>query len=141
VLVAVGHNVKNFDAKHFLPHIENNNMHDDSCCIIGFSDTLHFFKIHQPKLPGGFNQKNLVNTFLPEFQYRAHDAIHDVLVLSALQMACKFSNHIQQFSFTKAWVVKHKSYQLHSKQRDKTLAAWSGKSHKSGFKSSVKNIM
>ena len=112
-IMLVGHNAKRFDAKHLCRYIKDKGMQDQFSCVTGFADTLPCIRKHFPQHPGGYSQKNLVMTLLPNtFKYNAHDALEDVIALATLKSECKLTQHLQKFSFTQSWVATNNQFQL-----------------------------
>ena len=92
--VLVAHNAFGFDARFLLIALQCHDMLEDfKDCVSGFFDTLQFANAKHPYMRR--NLKALVETFLHDVPYQAHDALEDSRVLYNLFLDDQFGAKVE----------------------------------------------
>ncbi|KAJ1162368.1 hypothetical protein NDU88_002836 [Pleurodeles waltl] len=117
----VGHNSKTFDAPRLLLQLDKKGLAETFChTVLGFLDTLPYFRETRPHLPN-HRQQTLASELL-KVKYNAHRALDDVKILQSLVQ--RFADHaaLAKHGFSATWVYQTMKYEL-QKQKNLTTFA------------------
>ena len=87
--------------------------------IVGFADTLQFFRQSYPEMKGKYSLQNLHNCFIGS-NFAAHDALADVTALINIMRHCRI-NLEEMDIFSSQWVEKNITYQRGVRERFETF--------------------
>ena len=120
-IVLLAHNAK-FDAKHLHRALENNGLGSSFGIVIGFADSLQFFRSNYPVLKGKCSLMKLYEYFIGGL-YKAHNALADVKPLKRILEHCRISlKELLSFSFTFSWLTENYSFFNAARRRLSTLS-------------------
>ena len=119
VVVLFGHNIKMFDIKHLLNHINKNKLGSNFCNIVGYVDTLPLFKSLYPN-ETSYSQISLYQHIVGG-DYVAHNALEDVKALSKLLLSANTDKAtLIRFSMSTSWTSEYYSFISQRKRNAET---------------------
>ena len=116
----VAHNAKAFDIQHLFRTILQHDLKPDFSMIVGFADSLNFFRKSYPELKGSYSLLKLHNFFIGT-SFAAHDALDDAQALLGLMRHCNIK--ITEMDVLPcSWVENNLVYQRGVKERLDSLS-------------------